>query len=206
MNFFFDFFFNLWLSFVCRRLRQSVVFGKFSSLAISRLLQSFIFRNALSWSSFDFNSFFHFLSNFTKCCFALTGWGNARSKKENGTALMLSTLKLQLFYLVTSIYVWLFLYYITNVIIFISGTSRKIRQRDSYTTKPRSKSSTRSLTPCAFICSQYPTQSRRSLLQRLLQLITGQVTFKVFMATKKMIDVNNKASLPFFLGRENNGA
>lgn len=41
-------------------------------------------------------------------------------------------------------------------------------------------------------------QSRRSLLQRLLQLITGQVTFKVFMATKKMIDVNNKASLPFF--------
>lgn len=49
-------------------------------------------------------------------------------------------------------------------------------------------------------------QSRRSLLQRLLQLITGQVTFKVFMATKKMIDVNNKASLPFFLGRKNNGA
>ena len=99
-----------------------------------------------------------------------------------------------------------FLYFITNVIIFISGTSRKIRQRDSYTTKPRSKSSTRSLTPCVFICSQYPTQSRRSLLQRLLQLITGQVTFKVFMATKKMIDVNNKASLPFFLGRKNNSA
>ena len=69
MNFFFDFFFNLWLSFVCRRLRQSVVFGKFSSLAISRLLQSFIFRNALSWSGFDFNSFFHFFVQFNKVLF-----------------------------------------------------------------------------------------------------------------------------------------
>lgn len=93
---------------------------------------------------------------------------------------------------------WLFLYYITNVIIFISGTSRKIRQRDSYTTKPRSKSSTRSLTPCAFICSQYPTQSRRSLLQRLLQLITGQVTFKVFMATKKWSTWTTKPRSRFF--------
>ena len=91
-----------------------------------------------------------------------------------------------------------FLYYITNVIIFISGTSRKIRQRDSYTTKPRSKSSTRSLTPCAFICSQYPTQSRRSLLQRLLQLITGQVTFKVFMATKKWLTWTTKPRSRFF--------
>ena len=67
--FFLWFFFNLWLSFVCRRLRQSVVFCKFSSLAISRLLQSFIFRNALSWSSFDFNSFFHFFVQFNKVLF-----------------------------------------------------------------------------------------------------------------------------------------